>query len=555
LKPDSTNVKDTIDLAQQLLEQEKKISKTFKAVLMMLFTLMRLILDNLSGNREQADNDLKAENARLQEELLLLRQKIFGKSSEAQVGEPMVTVDAMAASEPVKTIDVAAHTRAKNPKKKGRKIDTSSLPRYKKYYDLPAGQLTCGCCDNYLEKIDEDICEQLEILPALLYVIEHIRAKYACRKCQTIIMAPKLPAPLPKALAGGSLLADVAVNKFQYHLPLYRQSKIFASYNVDIPDNTLGNWVMQSGLQLMGYLAEPMWQATTSVKYLQVDESPVKVQTADKKGYLWTYYAPYVGIDASASLVMFEFNLTRSGSVPEQRLANFKGVLQTDGYAGYNNLRKRKDIAGIGCNTHARRKFSDVLKISKNPDGVAAEFIERVKPLYALEAKMRDLNFSFHTKKRLRQKQAWPIFKALRPWLKQQLVKVPPRSKLGQAINYTLNQWPYIIAYLRHGIAEIDTNWVENEIRPSAVGKRNWLFMNNEDSGNVNAFWFSLVQSALINKLNPRVYIHFLLTKIHSLRKNEIDPITLLPHVIDKDILKTFEAEQLAVAKLVLNGS
>ncbi len=566
LKPDNTNIKNTIELAQQLLEQEKKISKTFKAVLIMLFTLMRLILDNLSGNREPEDNSLKAENARLQEELLLMRQKIFGKSSEAQIGEPIVDA---ADNTPGQIITVAAHTRGKKPKTNGRNIDTSSLPRYKIYHELPPGQMTCECCNNELEKIDDkDISEQLEILPAILYVVEHTRSKYVCRKCQTIVMAPKPLAPLPKSMAGGSLLSEVAVNKFQYHLPLYRQSKIFASYNADIPDNTLGNWVMSSGSQLMEVLAEPMWQAMTSVKYLQVDESPVKVQTENKKGYLWIYYAPYIsagadastdvansGLGATGRLVMFEFNLTRSGSVAEQRLANFKGVLQTDGYAGYNNLRKREDITGIGCNTHARRKFSEVLKISKNPNGVACEFIERVKPLYALEAKMRDLNLSFHAKKRLRQKQAWPIFKALRPWLKQQLVKVPPKSKLGQAISYTLNQWPYLIAYLRHGMAEIDTNWVENEVRPSAIGKRNWLFMNNEDSGAVNAFWFSLVQSALINKLNPRIYIHFLLSNLHSMRKKEVDPATLLPHVIDKNLLKNFEAEQFALAKIVLNSS
>lgn len=548
VKPDNYNVKDTIELAQQLLEQEKKISKTFKAVLIMLFTLMRLILDNLSGNREQEDNDLKAENERLQEELLLLRQKIFGKSSETQIGEPMLTVDA---NGPGETIIVAAHTRSKKAKIRGRNIDTSLLPRYKVYHDLEPTQHTCQCCNNNLVKIGQDVCEQLEILPKLIYVVEHTRYKYACRTCHTLIMAPKPPSPLPKALAGGSLLAEVAVSKYQYHSPLYRQSKIFASFNADIPDNTLGNWMMQSGSQLMECLAEPLWQAALADRYLQVDESPVKVQTADKKGYLWTYYAPYVG----GGLVMFEFNLTREGSVAEQRLATFKGLLQTDGYYGYNNLRKREDITGLGCNTHARRKFSDVLKISKNITGVAAEFIARVKPLYALEVKMRDLNVSFHTRKRLRQKQAWPVFKALRPWLKQQLTKTPPRSKLAQALKYTLNQWPYLIAYLRHGKAEIDTNWVENEIRPSAIGKKNWLFMNNEDSGAVNAFWFSLVQSALINKLNPRIYIHFLLMNIHKLRRKDINPITFMPHLIDKDLLKKFEAEQIALAKQVLDSS
>jgi hypothetical protein len=301
----------------------------------------------------------------------------------------------------------------------------------------------------------------------------------------------------------------------------------------------------------MSFLAEPMWQAITAAKYLQVDETPVKVQSTNSKGYLWTYFAPYVG----NGLVIFEFSMTRSSTVPEKSLANFKGGLQTDGYSGYNNLRKRLDITGFGCLTHSRRKHDEVLKITKNKSGVAAEFIERIKPLYALEAKMDEINCNFHTRKRLRQKQAWPILKALRPWLKQQLVKTPPKSKLGKAIIYTLNQWKYIIAYLRHGMAKIDTNWVENKIRPTAVGKKNWLFMNNEDSGAINAFWFSLVQSALINSINPRVYIHFLLMNIHNFRKKSIDPSTLLPHVIDKKLLQDFEESQLALAKKVLNSS
>lgn len=494
---------------------------------------------------------LEEKIAILQEEVLSMLQRLFGKKSEVQLGEAVATdnTEFNFNNEPSPTITVSAHTRGK--KSCGRKIDTSRLPRYKVYHGLDATEQVCRHCHNALEKMGEDISEQLEVLPKLLCVVEHVRYKYTCRTCCSIVMSPKPLAPLPKALASGSLLADVIINKYQYHLPLYRQSKIFASFNADIPDNTLGNWVMQTGDELMPLLLPCMWMATLTAKYLQVDETPVKVQKANKKGYLWTYFAPHVG----KGLVMFEFNLTRSNTVPQERLANFKGLLQTDGYSGYNNLRERCDITGFGCLTHARRKFADVLKISRNSAGVAFEFINRIKPLYALEELMRESNFSFHSRKRLRQKQAWPLLKELLPWLKQQRTKVPPKSKLGQAITYTLNQWRYIIAYLRHGMAEIDTNWVENQIRPIALGRKNWLFMNNEDSGSINAFWYSLVLSAMLNGLNPRIYIHYLLMNLHNMRRQYVDPMTLLPHTIDPLKLRLFEQEQIAFAKQVLDSS
>ena len=244
-------------------------------------------------------------------------------------------------------------------------------------------------------------------------------------------MAPKPKAAVPKALAGDSLLAEVAIGKYAYHLPLYRQSKMLAGYHVLIPDNTLGNWVVQSGTCLMPiYLA--LWKELLNLNYLQIDETPVQVLKAGKKGYLWVYLAPHLG------LVGFELSLTRSGTVAETRLSNYKGLIQTDGYGGYQGLRDRKDITGLGCLTHARRYFSEIFKITKNTKGVAAEFIERVQTLYALESKMREQKLSFHTRKRLRQKNAWPILKALKSWLKNQQIKSPPNSQLGKAIQYTL---------------------------------------------------------------------------------------------------------------------
>lgn len=501
-------------------------------------------LESLQQESKAEIATLKEEIERLKEQVQLMQQRHFGKKSEINAGEPTVVPSGNLLQ------IVAGYTRKKGTKSCGRTIDTSKLPRHQFYHDLADENKVCSGCHKPLEKMSQEVSEQLEVLPLQLYVAEHIRYKYTCRCCQTLIMAPKPKAPIPKSLAGGSLLTEVVINKYQYHLPLYRQSKILASYNAAIPDNTLGNWVVQSGTGLLP-IYEAFWTVVLAARYLQVDETPVKILKPEKTGYLWTYFAPHIG----EGLVIFELSLTRSGTVAEERLANFKGLLQTDGYAGYNKLRVREDVTGFGCLTHARRKFVEVFKITNNSTGIAAELIERLKPLYALEDRMREQKLSFHTRKRLRQKHSWPILKAIHPWLKKQQIKTPPKSKLGLAIQYMLNQWPYLIAYLRHGSAEIDTNWVENKIRPTALGKKNWLFMGHEDSGKIHALWYSLILSALINGLNPRVYVHYLLEQTHELRAKKVDPMTLLPHTIDRDLLRIFADKQIGLAKQVLNSS
>jgi transposase len=486
---------------------------------------------------KQRIQDLEKENAYLKEQLLLIQLRHFGKKSEA--GEPIVE------GKPLQT--VSGYVRHQVKKNQGRLIDTTGLPRYKMYHDLNEQHCQCG---HLLEKIGEETSEQLEVVPLRLYMIEHIRGKYTCRHCNSVKMAPKPAAPIPKALAGGSLLTEIIINKYQYHLPLYRQSKILENYNACILDNTLGNWVMKSGSGLLP-IYEAFWETVLKERYLQVDETPIKVLKPEKTAYLWGYYAPHAG----RGLVVFEFSLTRSGNFAEERLKNFKGLLQTDGYTGYHKLRARKDITAFGCMTHGRRKFSEVFKITKNPEGIAAELIERLKPVYALEARMRKLKVSFHTRKRLRQKHAWPLLKALYVWIKKNSHHIPPKSALGKAISYMLTQWRYLIAYLRYSCVEIDTNCLENLIRPTAIGKRNWLFMGHEESGKIHALWFSFIISAVMNGLNPRIYIYFLLSKTHELRARKIDPKTLLPHTINRNALQAFADQQVAFAKLLLDSS
>jgi transposase len=492
---------------------------------------------------------LEEEVTRLKELLRLQQKRLFGKTSEASSGlNPPASNGTQPTGPPPeqKSTVVASHVRH-IPPRGNRQLEISKLPKYTVIHDLPDAEKKCACCGGALHEIGRETSGQLEVIPVQYCVIEHIRLKYGCRPCESIVMAPKPPAPLPKALAGASLLTDVALNKYQYHLPLYRQSKIMKSYGITLSDKTLANWILSSGDALLK-VYEAIW-VILKHRYLQVDETPVKVLETNKKGYVWAYFAPNVG---NKGLVAFEFSLTRQGAVATERLKTFNGLLQTDAYKGYNALRERDGIVGFGCFSHVRRKFSEVVKISGDTHGIAAEMIERMKPLYALEARMRDAGIDHRTRKRLRQKIARPLLKDIHKWLRSIKHKVVPKSKLGKAISYTLDQWPYLVAYLRHGMAEIDTNYVENKIRDIALGKKNWLFIGNEDCGKIHALWYTLIISAIINNLNPRVYIHYLLTKVHQLRRGEIDPIALLPDRIDIKELENFAAEQIEFGKKML---
>lgn len=527
---ENINIKELFDAVKNELQKEKNISPAFKALIKLMLAFIQILSEKLH-NCQAGQFNPKSE-------------KVTKKNMQLQ-NDPEVTADKK------EFIKVASHTREKNKKTKGSNIDTSKLPEYVMRYDIPEEERVCKCCNSKLVKVGEDENKQIEKIPMLLYVVKHTRCKYSCKKCNSMVMPGKAESPLNKALAGGSLIADVVINKFAYHLPLYRQSKILSSLNIDIPDNTLGNWVMQSGKMLQDLLEEQMWLSLLANNYLQVDESPVKHLEKNKKGYLWVYLSP----SGRNKLVVFEFSSTRSGDVAKNRLKNFTGIMQTDGYSGYNKLRKQDGITGLGCLTHARRKFAEVIKISKCENGIAGEFVEKIQPCYKLEEKLRKLDADFRLRKRLRQKNIKPIFKDLKKWLKQQAKKVLPNSKIGNAIAYALSQWKYITAYVNHGEAEIDTNLVENQIRPAALGKKNWMFFKNDNSGAINAFWYSIILSALLNGLNPRLYIHYLLMNVHKIRRKEINAAEVLPHVIDRKALDSFEQEQMSIAKKVFDST
>lgn len=492
------------------------------------FSLLKTELDETKKELEKSKEQIRW----FEEQFKLYKQRQFGKKAEQLKALNAVQLDlfdileeATSVEEQVAEKETITYTR--NKKSCGRKLNTANLPREVELHDI--ADKHCECCGNELEKIGEDRSEQIEYIPEQLKVIEHIRPKYTCRHCATIKSAQKPEAPLAKSMAGASLIAEIILKKYHYHLPLYRQSKIFHQQGLDLPDNTLGNWVMQAG-GLLEELNEALWQQIPVSKVLQADETPVNVLTENKQGYMWCYH----GYTKDNRFVIFEYSNSRSGTVASNRLKDYQGILQTDGYSGYNELRGKENIINIGCFAHCRRKFAEIVKISKQT-GKAHVAISYIKQLYKIESESQ--NIAAEARKKVRQEQAKPILDKFKEWLEKSLPQSPPQSAIGKAISYALNQWKYLYEYVNHGDVPIDNNLVENQIRPFALGRKNWLFAGNEKGANVAALFYSLIQTCLMNNINPRNYLIYVLKQVHKLRRNEINPASLLPQFIDKNLL------------------
>lgn len=492
------------------------------------------MFESLLADKDATIFNLANELKWLKQQVKLGQQKIFGRSTETLDSLQVPLIFNEDESEVIEVNKVDEKTEAiqytrRKVKQCGRKLDTSKLLRERQLHDLSEAEKICDCgCQ--LEKIGEDTSEQIDHIKEQLKVIEHVQPKYACRQCETIKSAKKPESPLPKSMATSRLITDVVIKKYEHHLPLYRQSKIFSGQGLEIPDNTLGNWVMGSAEVLLP-LRDALRDQFSKIYTLQADETPVTILKPHKEGYLWAYHC----CDRDNRFIFFEFSLTRAGENPDRLLKDFKGLLQTDGYSGYNGLRAKENVINFGCWDHARRKFADVVKINgNNKAGKAGEMLLHIGKLYEIEKDIN--NFSYEDCKLIRQKRAKPILDLI--FSKLQKTQAPSQSALGKAVTYCLNQWPYLCRYIDYGEVEISNCWIENQIRPFALGRRNWLFVGNEQSANKSALLYSLIQTCKLNDIDPRKYLEYVLNLVHKMRRNEIDPASLLPQFINKDLLK-----------------
>ncbi len=480
-----------------------------------------------------AQNDrYKAQVLTLQEQLNLALARRYAASSEKispdqyrLFDEAEADADASIEVEPqADEVEVPAHTR----KKVGRKKLPDSLPRVDVIHELCGDDLICPHDGATLTEIGAVTSEQLDIVPAKIQVIRHIRKQYACPCGQCIKTAALPKQPIPKSMASPGLLAHITVSKYQDALPLYRQETILQRIGVDIPRATLANWMIQVGM-----LAQPLINLLRDrlLEYdiLQMDETPVQVlnepdKQAQSKSYIWVQR----GGPPSQAVVLYDYDPGRGAGVPKRLLEGFNGYLQTDGYEGYNAVVAINGLSHVGCMAHARRKFSDAVKAQgrNHKRGKAHQGLVLIQKLYRVEQQARQLTADERYARR--QQQAQPILGEMRAWLDKALPQVPPTSATGKALNYLHNEWDKLIRYLDDGRLEIDNNAAENAIRPFVLGRKNWLFSASVKGVKASTNLYSLIETAKANGLEPYAYLRQVFTELPKATSLE-DIEALLP--------------------------
>lgn len=464
---------------------------------------------------EQKNMHLDAKVLSLQEQLNLALARRYAASSEKlspdQIrlfDEAEVEVQEELAED--ETVTVPEHSR----KKRGRKKLPDTLPRVDVVHELSAEEQVCPHDGAALTEIGEVVSEQLDIVPAKIQVIRHIRKQYACKCGQCIKTAALPPQPIPKSLASPGLLAHITVSKYQDALPLYRQETILRRIGVELPRATLASWMIKAGA-LIQPLINLLRDRLLTYDIVQMDETPVQVlkepdKRAQSKSYLWLQR----GGPPDQPVVLYDYDPGRGASVPLRLLEGFRGYLQTDGYSGYNATVASNGLVHVGCMAHARRKFSDAVKVQgKNKkSGKAQHGLALIQKLYRIEKQARELTslerFEY------RQQHAKPILERLRSWLDDSLPKVLPGSTAGKALNYLHNEWDKLMHYLDDGRLEIDNNLAENAIRPFVVGRKNWLFSASVAGVRSSANLYSLIETTKANGLEPYAYLRYLFAEL-----------------------------------------
>ena len=369
-------------------------------------------------------------------------------------------------------------------------------------------------------KLGEEVTEELDWKPAQFIRRLYIRPKYA--NADRIVIAP-LPARLiEKGLPGAGLLTHVLVSKYEDHLPLYRQEKIYRErHGVNLTRQTMSGWV-EAAADWLGPIYREMKAGLVAQDYLQADETPIRYLDPDVKGksqsgWLWTYSAPQGD-------VVFEWQISRSRAGPREFLKSFRGQLQTDGYSVYESLSRERgeELTLIGCWAHARRGLHEALGESRS----AAWLIGQIGQLYAVEKHLREQKAGPQLRAALRAWQSRPVLQRLRRALEIARRRVLPKSRLGQAIDYTLGRWEALTRYAADGRLEIDNNQCENAIRPTAVGKKNFLFIGHPDAGQRSAVIYSVLGSCRRHGINPAEYLQAVFERLPKAKTSEVKALT-----------------------------
>ena len=439
-------------------------------------------------------------NDQLTHEIAILKRHKFAKRSEqispdqGSLLDDLLNTDLEAIEAELKALQpVPAQTETRQQPK--RAPLPPQFPRTVIRHEPENTQCACGC---QLQRIGEDVSEKLDYTPGVFTVEQHVRGKWACRQCETLIQAPVPAQVIDKGIPTAGLLAHVLVAKFADHLPLYRQEKIFGRAGLTIARSTLAQWVGQTGVQLQP-LVDALREAVLAEGVIHADETPVQMLAPGEKkthrAYVWAYSTtPFSALEA----VVYDFSPSRAGEHARNFLGPWNGKLVCDDFAGYK-ASFEQGITEIGCMAHARRKFFDLHVANKSQ--LAEQALYSIGGLYEVERLARDL--SDEDRWRIRQEKAAPIIATLHAWMLAQRDLVPNGSATAKALDYSLRSWVALTRYLDDGAVPIDNNQVENQIRPWALGRSNWLFAGSLRSGKRAAAIMSLIQSARVNGHDP----------------------------------------------------
>ena len=464
----------------------------------------------------------------LEDYIKALNQKQFGASSEKQdvIQAEMLFTEVESCTETDEPVQADAFENeitvvAEHTRKKKRVSIPKELPRVDVIHDLPDADKFCPHDGTALKQMGSETHDQLDIIPATIQVLHHIRLKYACPCCeQHLITAQKPAQPIEKSIASPGLLAFIATQKYVDALPLYRQVESFKRIGIELDRSTLADWMQKCGL-LLQPLINLIHEKVLEQKYLHMDETIVQVlnepgRAAESQSYMWVLRSTL----PTCAAVLFHYEPTRSGSVPTLLLQDFSGALMADGYPGYNAVCNKNSITRLGCWAHARRKFIEAQKIQpKGKTGKADQGLAFIQSLYRIEHMLNDK--TSEEKLMARQQQSKPILEKIKIWLEKSLPQTPPQSPIGKALYYLHNQWAHLINYVCNGDYPIDNNAAENAIRPFVIGRKNWLFSASQKGAVSSANLYSIIETAKANGLEPYAYLKRIFTELPNAKTLE----------------------------------
>lgn len=456
-------------------------------------------------------------------QLLLFGQRVEALSLDQasiaeEAGQPLVT------------------RRVKRRDPHGRQQLPEHLERIPIEHDLE--DKSCPACGQARQRIGEEVSEQLEYFPASFKVLQHIRPKYACSRCDQdgynphITTAPKPPQPIDKGLPGPGLLAYVAVSKLGDHLPLYRLERIFQRHQLHVARSTMCAWMRAAG-ELVAPLVALMRTRVRESRVIHTDDTPVPIQSPGqkkcRKGRIWCYLG-----DEANPYTVYDYTPNRQRDGPATWLAGFTGYLQADAYGGYDGIFAHSGVTEVACWAHARRKFYD----AQDSDSLrAAEMLALIGELYGLEREAKENDLDESARLALRQTRSAPVLTRIKAWLDAEKEIVLPRSPMGLAIGYAQNQWTALCAYTTQGFLNIDNNAAERALKRVAIGRKNWLFAGNDAAAQNHARLWTLIASCERHGTCPQRYLTSVLAKIGQTSPEELNQF--LP-----DIWKANDADE-----------